>query len=333
MLSKKIGVDLGSSVVLVYVKGEGVVVNEPAVAAADSRDGKVLAVGRAAKEAISRSESVRPLRPLEAGSLVDRRAASIILQHWIAQVTGRPRIFRPDIMLSVPEGLSGADRMVVLEASMQAGAKSAYLIDKPLAAALGAGIKIGSTRGIALANLGAGSTDLAVIAMGELLGHRSLAEGGALLDRRIAALVTAKSGLPVTEREAERAKIELGSALGDNDRQGIDLIAPGPNGARETVRVNGAEVRQAVEVYLASLVSNLEELLAETSADVRAFVQRNGLVLTGGAARLSGLSRFLQQRLSLPVKLAPDPQAAVAVGTGLALENLQLIRRGSHYIG
>src|ERR671938_20396 len=123
MLSKKIGVDLGSSVVLVYVRGEGVVVNEPALAAADSRNGKVVAVGRAARDAISRSESVRPLRPVQEGALVDRGAASVILQHWISQVSGRPRIFRPDIMLSIPEGVSGRDRMAVLEASMQAGAK------------------------------------------------------------------------------------------------------------------------------------------------------------------------------------------------------------------
>src|SRR6267143_2069322 len=212
MLSKKIGIDLGTSTVLVYVKGEGVVVNEPALMATDGKGGRVLAIGRAASQLAGRGGKARAVRPVRDGNGVDYDAAGAMLQHLIGRIVGRQRIFRPDVMLSVAPMVTGVERRAVLAATIQAGAKTAYLIDKPMAAAIGARVSVASTEGIAVVNLGAGSTELAAIALGEMLAIESIAIGGEALDRAIEAAILKHRGLRLMPGEGERLKVELGSA-------------------------------------------------------------------------------------------------------------------------
>jgi rod shape-determining protein MreB len=332
VLSKKIGIDLGTSTVLVYVKGEGVVVNEPAVMATDEKGGRVLAVGRAVSEMVGRGRKARAVRLVRDGNGVDYDVASAMLQHLIGRIVGRQRIFRPDVMLSVEPMVTGVERRVVLAATIQAGAKTAYLIDKPMAAAIGARVPVATTDGIAIVNLGAGSTELAVIAQGEMPAMESLRIGGDALDRAIEAAIAKQHGVQLMPGEAERLKTELGSASAPMVETDLEVSAVDEAGQRIALRVSGREVQAAIFEPLETIAACLQRLVAQIPEARRAPVIRNGAVLTGGGAQLRGIAEFLGQRAGIPMRIASDPQSCVAIGTGMALDNLQVIRRGQHYI-
>jgi rod shape-determining protein MreB and related proteins len=331
VLSKKIGIDLGTSTVLVYVKGEGVVVNEPALMATDGKGGRVLAIGRAASQLVGRGGKARSVRPVRDGNGVDYGVAGAMLQHLIGRIVGRQRIFRPDVMLSVGPMVTGVERRAVLEATMQAGAKTAYLIDKPMAAAIGAKVAVSTTDGIVVVNLGAGSTEMAVIALGEIVATQSIPTGGDALDRAIEASIARTRGIQLKPGDAERLKLAVGSAISPADETSIEL-----NGARESnstpLRVSSTEIQAAIREPLEAIVAGLQRLLAQVPEARRSAVNRNGLVLSGGCAQLPGMAEFLTARAGIPARVASDPQSCVAVGTGMALDNMQVVRRGQHYI-
>jgi len=331
VLSKKIGIDLGTSTVLVYVKGEGVVVNEPALMATDGKGGRVLAIGRAASQLVGRGGTARSVRPVRDGNGVDYGVAGAMLQHLIGRIVGRQRIFRPDVMLSVGPMVTGVERRAVLEATMQAGAKTAYLIDKPMAAAIGAKVAVSSTDGIVVVNLGAGSTEMAVIVLGEIVAMQSVPIGGDALDRAIEASITRTRGTQLKPGDAERLKLEVGSAITPANETSIEL-----NGDREpseaSLRVSSTEVQVAIREPLETILAGLQRLLSQVPEGRRAAVNRNGLVLSGGGAQLPGMAEFLTARVGIPARVARDPQTCVAVGTGMALDNMQVVRRGQHYI-
>jgi rod shape-determining protein MreB len=332
VLSKKIGIDLGTSTVLVYVKGEGVVVNEPAVMAIDEKGARVLAVGRAASDMLGRSSKARVVRPVRNGDGVDYGAAGALVQHLIGRIIGRQRLFRPDVMLSVQPMVTGVERRAVLEATMQAGAKSAYLIDKPMAAAIGARISVATTDGILVVNVGAGSSDVAAIAHGEILALESIRIGGDAVTAAIAELVEKAHGVQLAPGDAERVKLEIGSAMPLAAESMLEVAGTDDRGQRLTVRVSSVEIRSAIDEQLSSVAAAITRILDQVPAERRSSVQRNGAILTGGGAQLRGIADFLAGRTSIPVRVARDPQACVAVGTGMALDNLQVIRRGQHYI-
>jgi rod shape-determining protein MreB and related proteins len=332
VLSKRIGIDLGTSTVLVYVKGEGVVVNEPAVMATDEKGARVLAVGRAASELVGRGGKTRAVRPVRDGNGVDYDVAGAMLQHLIGRIVGRQRIFRPDVMLSVEPTVTGVERRAVLEATIQAGARTAYLIDKPMAAAIGARVSVATTDGIAVVNLGAGSTEVAAIALGEILAMESIRIGGDALDRAIEAAIAATHGVRLQPGEAERLKMELGSASAAAGETALEVSAADDGGRDVVLRVTAAEVQAAIHESLAAIAASLQRVLAQVPEARRPSMNRNGAVLTGGGAQLRGIAEFLAVRSGIPTRVARDPQSCVAVGTGLALDNLQVIRRGQHYI-
>ena len=332
MLSKKIGIDLGTSTVLVYVKGEGVVVNEPAVMATDEKGARVLAVGRAASELVGRGGKTRAVRSVRDGNGIDYDVAGAMLQHLIGRIVGRQRIFRPDVMLSVEPMVTGVERRSVLEATIQAGAKTAYLIDKPMAAAIGARVSVATTDGILIVNLGAGSTDVAAIGLGEMLAMESVGIGGHALDQAIEAAILKKHGLRLMPGEAERLKIELAAASSPAPDRALDVSAADDQGRPVALRVSAAEVQASIHEPLGAIAAALQRLLAQVPEARRAPVNRNGAVLTGGGAQLRGIAEFLALRSGIPARVARDPQSCVAVGTGMALDNLQVIRRGQHYI-
>lgn len=332
VLSKKIGIDLGTSRVIVYVKGEGVVVNEPALIATDERGSRVLAVGRAASDLAGKGGKVRAIRPVHNGDGVDYGAAGALLQHLIGRIIGRQRIFRPDVMLSVPPMVTGVERRAVLEATMQAGAKSAYLIDKPMAAAIGARVSVATTDGVMIANLGAGSTDVAAIAQGEILSLGSSRIGGDALDAAIARAIVDAHGVQLAGGEAERIKMAIGNAMPPPLDREIEATTTGSSNGSGHVRVSAAEVHHAMAPLLDDIVAVIKRVLSEVPRERRQPVVRNGLILTGGGAQLNGINEFLAREAEIPTRVAQDPQACVAVGTGMALDNLQVIRRGQHYI-
>jgi rod shape-determining protein MreB and related proteins len=332
VLSKKIGIDLGTSTVLVYVKGEGVVVNEPAVMATDEKGARVLAVGRAASELVGRGGKTRAVRPVRDGDGVDYNVAGAMVEHLIGRIVGRQRIFRPDVMLSVGPMVTGVERRAVLEATIHAGAKTAYLIDKPMAAAIGAQVSVVTTDGIAIVNLGAGSSELAAIALGEMLAMESIRVGGDALDRAIEAAVLKEHGVRLVPGEAERLKVALGSATSPDGEPGLEVSADGGDGHRTTLPVSAGEVRAAIQEPLAAIAASLQRVVAAVADGPRAAIGRNGAVITGGGAQLTGIAEFLAARSGIPTRVARDPQSCVAVGTGMALDNMQVIRRGQHYI-
>jgi rod shape-determining protein MreB and related proteins len=332
VLSKKIGIDLGTSTVLVYVKGEGVVVNEPAVMATDEKGARVLAVGRAASELVGRGGKTRAVRPVRDGDGVDYDVAGAMVEHLIGRIVGRQRIFRPDVMLSVGPMVTGVERRAVLEATIHAGAKTAYLIDKPMAAAIGAQVSVVTTDGIAIVNLGAGSSEVAAIALGEMLAMESVRVGGDALDRAIEAAVLKEHGVRLVPGEAERLKVQLGSATSPDGELGLEVSVDGGDGRRTTQRVSAGEVRAAIQEPLAAIAASLQRVVAAVADGPRAAIGRNGAVITGGGAQLPGIAEFLAARSGIPTRVARDPQSCVAVGTGMALDNMQVIRRGQHYI-
>lgn len=332
MLSKKIGIDLGTSTVLVYVKGEGVVVNEPAVMATDEKGARVLAVGRAASELVGHGRKARAVRLVRDGNGVDYDVAGAMLRHLIGRIVGRQRLFRPDVMLSVAAMVTGVERRAVLAATIQAGAKTAYLIDKPMAAAIGARISVSTTEGIAIVNLGAGSTELAAIAHGEIVATESLRIGGEALDRAIEAAIVTQHGLRLIPGEAERLKMELGSSGAPSVDADLEVSVVDEAGMRTALRVSASEVQEALQAPLEAIAASLQRVVAQVPEARRASIMRNGVVLTGGGAQLRGISEFLGLRTGLPTRVAPDPESCVAIGTGMALDNMQVIRRGQHYI-
>ncbi|MDQ6884366.1 MAG: rod shape-determining protein [Candidatus Dormibacteraeota bacterium] len=332
MLSKKIGIDLGTSRMMVYVKGEGVVVNEPAVMATDQQGERVLAVGRAAAELLGRGGTARELRPVGQGNVVDYEVAGTMLQYLIGRIVGRQRIFRPDIMLSVAPTVTGAQRRVVLEATMQAGAKTAYLIDKPLAAAIGARLPVSTTDGLLIGNFGAGSTEIAAIASGEVLAMESIAGGSQALDEAIEASVQGLHGIRLKRGEAERLKLQIGSATPDRAGATMEVEGLDAAGRPSPLTIGSAEVCAAIADRLAQVSACLARVLAEVPTGRQAAVRRNGLVLTGGGARLHGLAELLGSRAGLPTRVASEPETCIALGTGMALDNLAVVRRGQHYI-
>jgi rod shape-determining protein MreB and related proteins len=332
VLSKKIGIDLGTSLVTVYVKGEGIVLREPPMIATDNSGGRVVAVGAAAFELADGPAASQVVRAVQKGSVVDYRGAGAMLQHVIGRVIGRQRIFRPDVMLSIASTVTGVERRAVLEATMQAGAKTAYLIEKPLAAAIGAGLAISTTEGIAVCDLGAGSAEATVIAQGEMIVCIAIAVGGERLDDAIVEQVLTRQGVRIERRDAERLKIELGHAVAPRDREVADV--PGRNGAGQScdVSVTAEDVYAAIAPLLEEIIRRLTAMLEQLPSTVMTPARKNGMVLTGGGAQLRALDRLLADRLGVPVRVARNPQACVATGTGLALDNLQMIRRGQHYI-
>lgn len=333
MLSKKIGIDLGTSRVLVYVKGEGVIVNEPALMATDEKGVRVLAIGSAATELLGRGGKARAVRPVRDGNLLDYEVAGTMLQHIIGRIVGRQRIFRPDVMLSVPPMVTGIERRQVLEATMQAGAKTAYLIEKPLAAAIGARLPVATTDGVLVVNLGAGATEAAAIAQGEMLAMESIPTGGDNLDAALAAAIEERHGLRLAAGEGERLKVELGSAVPPAGARTAAAAGIDAAGHPRTVRVTDSEVHDSLTAGLQAIAAGIQRVLAQLPSERQSAIRRNGAVLTGGGALLHGISEYLSGASGIPVRVARDPQSCVAIGTGVALDNLQVVRRGQHYIG
>ena len=334
MLSKKIGIDLGTSTVLIYVKGEGIVINEPSLVALNRDGTRILAVGRQALEMVGRApDTIQVVRPMRDGVIADFVVTEGMLHHFIGKVQGRQRIFKPEIMVCVPSGVTSVERRAVTEAAISAGARQAWLIDEPLAAAIGAGLPIAEPRGNAICDVGGGTTEIAVISLSGMVVAHSIRVGGNRIDDAITAYMKRKHNLLIGERTAEEVKIAIGSAVLMKqplltEVRGRDLVS----GLPRNLEISSSEVTEAIQEPLRLIVGAVRSVLEETPPELAADIFDRGIVLSGGGAQLRGLDRFLAMHTGIPAVVADDPQTSVVRGTGLALEHFEVLKRNQSYL-
>jgi len=325
----KIGIDLGTANVLVYVKGKGVILTEPSVVAV-SDDNRIVAVGEEAREMIGRTPgNIQAIRPMKDGVIADYVITEAMLRFFIAKATkGRIGFTRPEVMISVPAGVTSVEKRAVRDAALKAGAKEAYLIEEPLAAAIGANVPISGPSGNMVIDIGGGTSEIAVIALGGIVVSTSLRVGGNKFDESIATYIRKKYNLMVGERTAEEVKIGIGSALAlDEPMQmevkGRDMIA----GLPRTIPITSGEVTEAIEAPLAQIITAVRNVLEQTPPELSSDIIDKGMVMTGGGSLLRNIDALLTQVTGIPCHVADNALNSVAVGTGLALEHFDQFRK------
>jgi len=329
MFAKRIGIDLGTANSLVYLEGKGIVLNEPTVVAVTTDDGKVVAVGNEAKEMLGRTpDNIKASRPMRDGVIADFAITQAMLRYFIDRVCGRSRIFKPEVMICVPAGVTQVERRAVLEATLAAGAKTAYLIDEPLAAAIGAKMPISTPSGHMIVDIGGGSTEVAVISLGGVVAHRSERTGGNKLDEAIISYLKKKYNLHISERMAEDIKVKIGSATLLKDRKRMEVRgSDSASGLPRSVAIGSDEITEALRLPLLNIISAVKSVLERTPPDLASDIIDKGIVMSGGTSQLRNLSRLVTQEIGVPTHVAEDPLLCVAIGTGLAMENLEVYRR------
>ena len=330
MLTKRLGIDLGTAHVLVCERRRGVVLEEPAVVALTERDNVVVAVGREAYEMIGRHPgTIRVIRPMRDGAIADYLITEALLRYLIGEVTGRLRIVRPEVMITTPHGVTRVEQRAVRDAAEAAGGRRpAHLIPEPLAAAIGAEIPVGSPRGHMLLNIGGGRTEAAVISMFGIVAAESIRVAGDRLNEAVAAYVRRRHNLVIGERTAEEIKIAIGGALPPDENvsapvRGRDQVS----GLPRTIALSSAEITQSIQEHLASIVQTVRSVLQRTPPELAADVIDRGIVLTGGGALLRDLDVLLMHEVGVPVHVADAPDRCVARGAGAALDYIDVIAR------
>ncbi len=329
MLSKKIAIDLGTANTLVFVPKKGIVINEPSVVAIASKDRRVLAVGNEAKEMLGRTpDTIVAQKPLKDGVIADYRTTESMLRYFINKALGGVRLFAPEVMIAVPAGITSTERRAVIDATIQAGAKAAYIIKQPIASAIGAGIPIGSASGHMIIEIGGGTSEIAVISLGGIVANTSVRIGGTKLDYAIQEFVRKKYNLAIGERTSEELKINIGSALplrdpSSMDVRGRDVIT----GLPRTATVTSDDVTEAIHRELTELIEAVKSVLQETPPELAADVIDKGMVLSGGSGQLRNLDELLSRATDVPAYVADDCLLNVVKGTGVALENLASYKR------
>ncbi len=330
MLPKRIGVDLGTANVLVYVKGRGIVINEPAVVALANRDNTVLAVGLGAREMMGRTpDTISVIRPMKDGVIADYLITEAMLRYFINKVVGRFNFIKPEVMICIPAGVTSVEQRAVRDAAEQAGARRpAQLVPEPLAAAIGARIPVGTPSGNMIVDIGGGRSEAAVISMYGIVVSESVRVAGDRMDDAIAAYVKRRHNLVIGERTAEETKVGIGSAIPLEEEltmsvRGRDQVT----GLPRTITLSSNETTQALQDILASIVQIVRSVLERTPPELAADVIDRGLVLTGGGALLRHLDVLLTQETGIPCHIADNPLECTAIGSGVALEHLEVIKR------
>lgn len=329
MFVKKIGIDLGTTSVLVYAQKKGIIVNEPSVVAVSKGDGKILAVGLEAKDMIGRTpDSIIAERPLKDGVIANYHATEAMIRYFINKALGGMRLFRPEVMVAVPAGITSTERRAVIDATLAAGARAAYIIKAPVVAAIGADIPIGAASGHMIIDIGGGTAETAVISLGGIVSCGSVRIGGNKFDQAIAEYVRHKYNLAIGERTAEEIKIKVGSALFMDkplvvDIKGRDMVS----GLPRIVSVNSDDTTEALQHDLELLIEAIKDVLHRTPPELSADVMDKGIILSGGSALLRNLDELIAQATGVPTYVAEEPLLCVAKGTGIALENLDSYKR------
>lgn len=328
MLAKRIGIDLGTANVLVYVPKRGIVINEPSVVAV-SEENKVLAVGNEAREMVGRTpESITAYRPLRDGVIADYRVTEAMIHYFINKVSGSIRLFRPEVMVCVPAGVTSTEKRAVIDATKAAGAKEVYIIPEPVAAAIGADIPIDSAAGNLVVDIGGGTTEVAIISLGGIVAANSVRIGGNRLDQSIAEYIRKKYGLAIGDRTAEEIKIEIGSALPVEKEKSIeikgrDMIA----GLPKTISIASNEITEAMQNELEKIILAVRNVLEQAPPELSSDIIDRGMIMTGGGSLLRNLDKLLTKATGIPCHVADDALYCVAKGTGVALDNLDDYKR------
>jgi rod shape-determining protein MreB len=329
MWKKNIAIDLGTANTVVWVAGEGIIANEPTVVAISANDGKVVAVGEDAKKMLGRTpESLIASRPMREGVIADYQITEAMLRYFLAKVTGRFQLIKPDVMICVPAGCTQVERRAALDATLSAGAAHAYLIEEPLAAAIGAGIPVSAPSGHMIVDMGGGAAEAAVISLGGVVVHKSIRVAGNKIDEAIQNYLKKKHNLIVGDQTAEDIKIKIGSAtpVVKEDKleiSGRDLVF----GLPRSVTITGNEVTEAIRGTLLQIIGTVKSVLEDTPPELAADIIDKGIVMSGGTALLRNFDKLMTQETGVPAHVADEPLLCVVRGTGLVLENIELWKR------
>ncbi|MGI6161221.1 MAG: rod shape-determining protein [Christensenellales bacterium] len=328
--SSDVGIDLGTSTVLIYVKDKGIVLREPSVVAIDKRSGKLLAVGDDARKMIGRTPgNIIAIRPLKDGVISNFDVTERMLRYFFRKVVGRRIFFKPRVVVCVPSGVTEVEKRSVIEASDDAGARNTYIIEEPIAAAIGAGIDIAGPYGNMVVDIGGGTTDIAVISLGNSVVSDSLKIAGDKFDESIVRYMRKKHNLLIGERTAEDMKINIGSAFPRKDQVFMDVTGRNLiSGLPKSVNIGSNEMIEALEEPLQTMLETIHGVLERTPPELAADVSENGICMTGGGSLLFGLDRLISEHTKIPTYVAEDCVSCVAIGTGKALEDLDVYADG-----
>ncbi len=325
----KLGIDLGTTTVLVFVPGKGIVLNEPSVVAVSVRDNKILAIGNEAKEMIGRTpDEIIAYRPMKDGVIADYRVTEAMLRYFIRRSLSRWNLFRPEVMVSVPAGVTSTERRAVVEAATKAGAREAYVVKEPILAAIGAGIPIYEARGHMIVDIGGGTTDVAVISLGGIVASTSVKCAGNRIDRAIADYIKKSSNLAIGDKMAEEMKIHIGSAVPVEEE--LTMLVKGRDhltGMPRSIEVGSNEVVRAIGKELRTMVNAIKDVLQETPPELAADIIDNGITMTGGSSQLRNLPELIFRRTGVKARLAKDAPFCVVKGTGEALKHLDTYKK------
>lgn len=322
-----IGIDLGTASVLVYIKGKGIVLREPSVVAIDRNSNKILAVGEDARLMLGRTPgNIVAIRPLREGVISDYDVTEKMLRYFIDKAIGRRRIFKPRMVVCVPSGVTEVEKRAVIDAANNAGARTTRLIEEPIAAAIGAGLDISKASGNMVIDIGGGTTDIAVISLGGIVVSTSIKVAGDKFDEAIVRYMRKKHNIMVGERTAEELKITVGTAFPRDEQlkvevRGRNLIS----GLPKTIEVNSDEMLEALSEPVSAIADAVHSVLERTPPELSADISDRGIVMTGGGSLLSGLDKLISKRTGIPVYVADDAISCVAIGTGKALEHIDLL--------
>lgn len=329
MFIKKVGIDLGTNNARVYVPKKGIVVNEPSVVAIAKNDRKILAVGLEAKDMLGRTpDSISAEHPLKEGVIANYKTTEAMLRYFINKALGGVHLFRPEVMVAVPSGITSTERRAVIDATIAAGARAAYLIKAPLVAAIGADIPIGAASGHMVIDIGGGTSEIAVVSLGGIVSSGSVRIGGNKFDQSISDFVRRKYNLAIGVHTAEEIKINVGSAMFTSkplttEIKGQDMVS----GLPRIVTVTSDDVTEALQHDLELLMKAIKEVLHDTPPELSADVMDKGVVLTGGSAQLRNLAELITETIGVPTYMAENPLFCVVKGTGTALENINNYKR------
>lgn len=326
---RKIAIDLGTNNIRVYVPKKGIVISEPSVVALQASDNKVMAIGEEAKKMIGRTpESIVAANPLKDGAIANFRIAEAMLKHYIDKVSSSIRLFKPDIMVSIPAGVTSTERRAVIDACNSAGAKQTYLIKQPVAAALGAGIPIAIPAGNMIIDIGGGTSEVAVISLGDVVASTSVRVGGNKFDAAIANYIRKKHNLIVGDQTAEEIKIKIGSA--QSLKKELKMEASGSNtitGLPESIMLSSEEVVVAIKGPLLEIINAVKDVLQKTPPELASDIMDKGVILTGGGSLLRNIDALLTKVTGVPCEVANNPTECVVKGSGIALENLDAFKK------
>jgi rod shape-determining protein MreB len=329
IFSPKLGIDLGTANTLVFVPGKGIVLNEPSVVAVSEQDNKILAVGAEAKEMIGRTpENIIAYRPMKDGVIADYRVTEAMLRYYINKALGKFNLFKPEVMVSVPAGVTSTERRAVIEAAIKAGAKNAYVVKEPILAAIGAGISIQEPMGHMIVDIGGGTTDVAVISLGGIVASTSVKCAGNRVDSAITDYIKKTFNLAIGDKMAEDIKINIGSAIPletelSMNIRGRDFLT----GLPRSVEVKTNEVVKAIGRELREMIKAIKDVLQETPPELAADIIDQGIIMTGGSSQLRNLPELVFRRTGVKATLADEALFCVAKGTGIALEHLDVYKR------